>query len=369
MLINKQNIIQHISSGLAIALMLAPSAVIAESNPSSLKLAQATATVKQDGEYWINKGHKLRSAGKYEEAIQAYRTAEEMGAGSDELTLDIGYTYLDMNRKRDAYWEFSKADNSKNYESRVKACEEMEWLKYSRNKYFKDPYFADLRTTVGWQSIGDTLYVDTKARYGRTIGDDAEVYAYAGVTRDNRSGLVGGFPEDFYENVARIGVGGNKSFADHWSVYAEAGVYRDLIEHRTRDEFTAGVDFYRDWNMGYDCRSTDTTPNRFILSVYSSLSFYSLGGNDDDIDFLLTVRPGIRLIETRKTDVDAFLHLSYGTDLEENLDTYAELAVGARWVPNRNYDFAVEVRTGRNFYEQGGSESSSIVELQHAVSW
>lgn len=369
MLYNKQNKIKGITLGLTIAFVLAPGVAAAESSPSPLKLAQASAEAKQDGQSWIKKGDQLRSAGKYEEALQAYRKAESLGAGSDELTFTIGDTYEEMGRERDAYWEFSKADNSKNHESRMIACEKMEEFKDARNKYFKDPYFADLSTTVGWQSVGNTAYVDVLARYGRTIGDDAEVYAYAGFARDNRSGLVGGFPDDFYENVAKIGVGASKGLTDYVSVFAEAGVSRDLLTHQTLNEFNAGVDYSRDWNMEYDCRSTNTRPNRFILSVNSSLTYSSLENDDDSVDFEITVRPGIRMVETRTTDVDAFLHLTYGTNLEDNLDTYSELAVGVRWVPNRNYGFAVEGRTGRSFYEQGGSESTSVIELQHYVSW
>ena len=369
MLYSNQNKTQGIAIGITIALVLASNTVVAESAPSALKLAQAHVGVKQDGQAWIKKGDQLRSAGKYEEALQAYRKAESAGAASDELTFTIGDTYKEMGREREAYWEFSKADNSKNHESRMVACEQMEELKYARNKYFDDPYFADLSTTVGWQSVGDTAYVDILARYGRYVGDDAEVYAYAGFARDNRSGLVGGFPEDFYENVATIGVGANKGLTDHLSAFAEVGVARDLIEHDTQKEFNAGLEYYRDWNMDYDCRRTNTRPNRFILSVYSSLVYSSVEDDDDAVDFELTVRPGIRMVETRTTDVDAFLHLAYGTNFEENLDTYSELSVGVRWVPNRNYDFAVEARTGRTFYEEGGSESSSVIELQHYVSW
>jgi len=370
MLYSNQNKIQGIALGLAVALVLAPSAVVAESSPSPLKLAQAQVAAKQDGQAWIKKGDQLRSAGKHEEALQAYRKAESLGAGSDQLTFTIGDTYKEMGRERDAYWEFSKADNSKNHESRMVACEQMEELKYARNKYFKDPYFADLSTTAGWNSIGDTAYVDVLARYGRYIGEDAEVYGYAGLARDNRSGLSGGFPEEYYDNLARIGVGARKYLTEGLSVMAEAGAARDLIDKnrsRSREDFRAGFEYYRNWNMDYDCRSTDTRPNRFILSVDSELKYYSL--YDDAVYFNLTVRPGIRLVETRKTDVDAFLHLAYGTNLEDSSEAYSELAVGARWLPNRNYDFAVEVRTGRVFYDEGGSESSSVIEFQHYVSW
>jgi len=370
MLYSNQNKIQGIALGLAVALVLAPSAVVAESSPSSLKLAQAQVSAKQDGQAWIKKGDQLRSAGKHEEALQAYRKAESLGAGSDDLTFAIADTYNEMGRYRDAYWEFSKADNSTNNESRLIACEGMQETRWARNKYLEDPYFADLSTTVGWQSQGDAAYIDMQARYGRYIGDDAEIYAYASYAKDNRSGNRGGFPEEFYENVARIGVGASKSLTDHVSVYAEAGVARDLIDQnrdRYNEDYSVGIDYYRDWNMEYDCRSTDTTPNRFILSIYSGLSYYK--HVDDGVYFELTARPGIRVIETRRTDVDVFLHLGYADDFRFNDDATSELAVGVRWVPNREVGFAVEARTGRVFFEVDGSESSSVIELQHYVSW
>jgi len=374
MLSNKQKKIQYIGSSLTIALMLVSGVAAAESNPSSLKLAQATAIEKQDGQYWIKKGHELRDAGKHEEAIQAYRKAESLGAGSDDLTFGIAYTYGLMGRKREAYWEYSKVANSENPKNRIIACEEMQTYKHDRNRYLSDPYFADLYTHGGWQTLGDAAFIEMKARYG-FYGEGnlaPEYYVYAAVERDNRSGIVGGFPEEIVDNAARFGVGYTKPLTDDYSLYfiAEAGVARDLIDKnrdRNNDDFRAGLQYFNSWNTEYDCRSTDTTPNRFILSVSSELIYYSR--YDDAVIFNLDVRPGIRLIETRQTDVDAFLLLNYNANLENSNNNVTEVGVGVSWVPDRDNNFKITARTGKIYYDDGDSDTNSVIEFQHYISW
>jgi len=376
MLSNKRNKAQYITSGLMMVLMLVSVAAAAESSPLPLVLAQASATVKQDGRFWIQKGDELRATGKREEALQAYRKAESMGAGSDKLSFAIADTYTEMNRFREAYWEWRKVSKSQNHENRVEACVQMEWAKHSRFKYLPDPYFADLTTNASWQEIGDVdvSTIDMLARAGVVIGKEkpAEYYLYAGYTKDNRSGLVGGIPIEYVDNLARMGVGFRKPLtANHnLSFMAEAGRARDLIDKardRTRNDYRAGFEYYKEWNKDYDCHSINKTPNRFFMGVYSELKYYSI--YDDAVIFTLDLVPGIRLIETSKSNVDAFLLFSYNTNLDDSKNTYSEYAIGITWLPDRQYDFTVTARAGEVLYKGGGSDTRVLLELQHYIRW
>jgi len=377
MLSRKCNKTQYITSSLMIALMLASGATAAaETSSSPLVLAQASATVKQDGKFWIQKGDELRAAGKREEALQAYRKAESMGAGSDQLSFKIADTYTEMHRFREAYWEWEKVSHSSSRENRVEACVQMEWAKHSRSRSLPDPYFADLNTNVSWQEIGDVdvSTLDTLARVGMVVGEEkpAEYYLYAGYTKDNRSGLVGGIPIEYVDNLARWGVGFRKPItANHsLSFMAEVGQARDLIDKardRTRDDFRGGFEYYKEWNKDYDCHSTNERPNRLFMGVYSELKYYSI--YDDAVIFTLDLVPGIRLVETRKTDVDAFLLFSYNTNLEKTEDTYSEYAAGVTWLPDRQYNFTVTARVGEVLYKGGGSDKRILLELQHYIRW
>lgn len=361
-----------------ISLMLSAGASTAEMNtglnPYSIRLAQVSSSSNQSAQSWVRKGDQLRAIGKYEEAIAAYRKAEAAGAGSDQLTFKIADTYKDMKRDRDAYWEFSKVSNSKNDENRMTACEQMELLKHMRSKSLKDPYFADLYTHGGYQSIGDTAFIDMKGRWGITKGTEKplELYLFAHYIKDNRSGVVGSFAQEYFDNVFRAGAGLQKKLLTDHGLYfiAEAGRARDLIDlgrDRNRDDYRAGFEYYQEWGTDYNCRSTNTRPNRFILTASGELKYYSR--YDDAVLFSVDVRPGLRLLETRKSNVDAFMIFSYNTNLKESANTYTEVGAGVSWVPNRQYDFKITAKVVETYFKGGDSDTNAVLEFEHYILW
>ena len=359
--------------------MLASGTAIADSNRdnpglSYLQLAQASATEKQDGQYWIKKGWEFHSAGKYEQAIQAFRKAEAMGAGSDDLTFDIANTYEEMGRNRDAYWEFNKAKDSKNHTSRATACKRTEDLVWARDKVLPDPYFADLYTNGGWQSIGKTAFLDMRGRIGIERGGDlpTQYYLFGRYTRDNRSGNVGGFPEEYYNNAAIIGIGLQKKVLTNHEMYfkADAGRAKELVDvgrNRYENDFRAGFEYYRNWNTDLDCRSTNKFPNRFIMKTYSELTYYSRF--DHSVWFNAKIRPGLRIYETPKSTVDVFLVFSINANLKENNDNYNEAGLQLEWYPSRSRDFSISAKAVETFFNSGGSDFNFIIEFEHNILW
>jgi hypothetical protein len=329
---------------------------------------------RQSASQYERQGDQMRAAGNYKGALAAYRKAEQLGGRSDDLTFKIADTYKDMGAQRQAYWEFHKAQNSKVQETRLTACEQMEYLKEHRNKKLRPPYFADLYTNAGVQTIGDAAFVDMKARWGIEKGKERpfRAYLFAYLTRDNQSGNVGGFPQSFFDNVGIVGVGIQKKLLKDQGLYfiAEHGRARDLINmnrDRNRDDTRAGFEYYQEWGTSYNCRTTKRRPNRFVMVASAELKYYTRY-NDATI-FQLDLRPGIRLFETRKSSVDAFLIAGTYRNLDDTDNSYNEFGAGISWVPNRQRDFKITLRATHVKFETGGSDENVVLEFHHYIKW
>ena len=294
-----------------------------------------------------------------------------MGAGSDELSLDIATIYEDMGHDHDAYWEYSKVKDSNNFETRATACEQMDDLMWARNKSLPSPYFADLNTTAGFQSLADVAYIEMKGRIGVSY-DQVELYLFAMYNRDNQSGIIGGYPEEYFENTAIVGAGLQAQLITDQNLYffAEAGHAKQLEELGYPDyqsDYRAGFFYYQNWNTDYDCRSQDRYPNRFILKTYAELTYYSR--YDDAVWFNARVRPGIRVYESPQAYVDTYLLLSVNANLDNKDDNYNKAGLGIEWIPDRQRDFSITLEAAETYYETGGSDTSVNLEFEHYINW
>ena len=362
---------------LTIALMFVSGHVIAESSLQPFQIAQTSTAVKQNSEYWMDQGWELQAAGKHEEAIQAFRKAEAMGAGSDEVKFAIAESYRGINRNRDAYNEYEKVLSSNNPENRITACQEMDDLMGASDKSLPDPYFADLSTTIGWQSDGDMGYIDLKGRLGvETAGDlSSQLYLFAAYARDNRSGIVAGLPDEYYTNEAIAGVGFNTDLTEHLSFWAEAGRGRNLLDVAPADkefnDLRGGFEYSRDYNTDLDCRSNDKYPNRFILKTYADLIYYDRDYDNNSINvdsstwFSAEVKPGIRVYETPKSTVDAMLLFNTNHNLDNGADNYNQAGVEIKWYPNRRHDYSITATAVETFYMDDVHNFNFILELNH----
>lgn len=359
---------------LTMTITLMTGTAFAETKHFPFQIAQTSAAIQQNGKYWIEKGWELHRAKKYDEAIQAWRKAEELGAGNDDLTFDIASTLEEMGRYSEAYDEVSKVRDSKNKDTRVEACEKMNRMKWARTKTLPKPYFADLATTIGWQRINDVGYIDMKGRFGITRNGKrpSKYYLFAKYSRDNRSGLVGGFPEEHFENSAVVGLGYEKKLLADESLYffAEAGRAKELVD-LGRDEYEndvrAGFEYYKHWYTDYDCHSDDKFPNRFVLKTHADLIYYSR--YDDSLWFTAKVLPGIRVYEGDRSNVDAYLVFGVSENLRDSDESYHKAGLGIEWVPDRQRNFKVQVEATETYFDSGDSVYNVIVELEHYINW
>ena len=361
------------TSVLTVALILMSGATTAELSQDTFQLAQTSAAVKQNADYWMDQGWELQAAEKHEDAIQAFRKAEAMGAGSDEVKFAIAESYRGMNRNRAAYNEYEKVLSSNNSDNRVTACNEMNDLMGVSDKSLPDPYFADLSTTVGWQSEGDMGYIDLKGRLGiQSAGDlSSELYLFATYAKDNRSGIVAGLPDEYYTNEASAGVGFNTALTEDLSLWAEAARVRRLLDVTPKyvDDLRGGFEYSRDYNTGLDCSSNEKFPNRFILKTYADLIYYDREGTAEATWFGAEVQPGIRVYETPKSSVDALLLFGTHHNLDDSTENYNQAGVEVEWYPNRRHDYSITASAIETFYEDDTHDFNFTLELNHYIDW
>ena len=329
----------------------------------------------QSAQAWIRKGDRLRAEGRYNEAVVAYKKARALGAKGDDLNFKIADSYKDGKRKRDAYWELDRVyKSSRNRENKFTACEQREPLKDYRSKTLRAPYFADLYTRGGFQTIGDALFIESKFRWGIKRGEEKplKLYLFGHITRDNRSGLVGGFPVEYFDNYYRVGVGLEKKLMKDHGLYfvAETGRAHDLVNQgrdRNRDDTRAGFEYYQEFNKDYKCRSKNRRPNRFVMTLSAELKYYTR--YDDVWLFQAEARPGIRVYESSKSDVDVFLSLGVYANLDDSNNNYNEVGVGVTWVPNRQRDFKITAKVARIFFDNGTEDTNAVLEFEHSINW
>lgn len=346
-----------------------------QSYPILAQAGTAAAAETADGRALRAKGDELLTQGNQDEAIAAYRRAEELGAGDEALTMDIAQTYLDQGKERDAYWEYHKLRFSDDPDIRVAACEQLKYLKYEQTKKLPAPYFADLATYGGFQSIDSVSYIDAVARLGAVYGDTnpVEYYLFASAQADNRSGVVAGFPQTYFDNIAVAGVGVRKYLMDSigLSAVAEAGWGHDLVNRdrdRDRFDYRGGLQLYNEWNTEYDCGSTNHFPNRFVFTAWAELMYYSRYSHSWIVS--TDLRPGIRVYESPKSNVDVFALLAIGLDSEGSDDyEYGETGIGVSWTPDRQIDFKITAKASEIFTLHGDSDTGFGIEFEYFGRW
>jgi len=242
-----------------------------------------------------------------------------------------------------------------------------------RFKVLPDPFFADFYMQGGWQSLESTAFVDATARVGADLlPDDAlKIYGTAHVIRDNRSGLVGGFPEEVFDNVAILGVGVQAKPVVDVPLYfrAEAGWAHDLIElnrSRNRLDVRAGVEYYNEWFTDRPCNGGLRYPFRFVMVASADVFYYSR--YDDAIIGSIDLRPGIRVMETETSNVDLSLVASASTNTKfDGFLQYSQLGAAITWVPNSRYDLKLVAEGSQIFFEDAEDEFNLSLYLEYSI--
>jgi tetratricopeptide (TPR) repeat protein len=345
--------------------------------PNSIFLAQSQSrgimADPVDGRAWAQHGDQLTAQGQYEEALAAYRRAENLGATNEQLTIAKGDALKALGKKREAYYEFASLYDSPNPDTRETACQQMQYLGPFRYKQLPDPYFGDLYAQTGWQSIGDTAFIDSEARLGANPmpEEQLQLYAIARLTRDNRSGLVGNFPQEYFDNVGLLGIGVR---AKPWTelplyLFAEAGRARDLIDlnrDRNRSDTRGGIQYYQEWFTERACTGGVRYPSRFVMAASAEAVYYSR--YDDAILSSMDIRPGIRLMESNFSSVDLSLVGSiYTNSKADDFVQFTQAGVALTWVPDARNDLKIVVEQTRTFFTNDGAENNFSIYSVYAV--
>ena len=337
--------------------------------------AEVATDAQSDGKSWRRKGDGFLQAGQPEKALEAYRKAEALGAGDEALTMDIAQIYRQLGREREAYWEYHKNQYASDPAIRESACYGMNDLQWAKYKTLKAPYFADLGVYGGWQSIKDASYLAAKARVGIVQGDTHPLsyYLFARAVGDDRSGNVGGMLQTLSDNVAIVGAGVQKLLVPNIGLkaVAEVGAARDLVyqdRDRNRTDVRAGIEQWYEWYAGRKCGSTNRFPNRFVLTTWGELMYYSR--YNDAVIFSADVRPGLRVYETDKSAVDALgiFVVSFDSKADKAFQ-YGEAGVGVRWIPDLHSTFRVTAKAVQTFDSNGTAGHKNALEFEYYAYW
>lgn len=363
---------------IALGMLGANSARAAEQGTAAkpnIKVTQAVGVSAREGAAWRHKGDELRQAGRLKEALAAYRKAQALGAGDEALTMDIASLYREMGNDRGAYWEYRKNRDAKDLDIREGACYGMNDLKWARSKCLPDPYFADLDIAGGWQSKQNASYITAKGRVGIIQGEThpTTYYLFGRISGDNRSGRIEGFPVEYFENVAILGVGVTKLLVPEWGLKAvgEAGWARDLINldrKRDRSDVRAGLEMWKQWNSDYNCASQTTHSNRFVMTAWGELMYYSRYDHATVLN--VDLRPGIRFYETPRQALDAvgIFVVNFNSKTDKAFQ-YGEAGVGLVWTPDHQSDLTVTAKAVQTFDQDGMTGPNYVLEFDHYTYW
>lgn len=326
-----------------------------------------------DGLAWRRLGDALVRVNRPEEALQAYRRAQALGVSDETMTISLGDVLKDLDRNGEAYREFEKLLTSQDPERRLTACEQVQYLASHRYKRLAKPYFADLYVQGGRQSIGSAAYVDAVARWGVNLlpKESLQAYAFARLTRDNRSGLVGDFPQEFFDNAAVLGAGLRYQPFEEIPLHlsAEVGQARDLVDlgrDRNRTDVRAGASYYQEWFTNRTCKPGVSYPMRFVLSASAESMFRSR--HRDTVITTFDIRPGIRLVETEFSSLDlSAVAALYADSRADNLVQYKQFGAAITWVPDGRWNLKVVGEALRTNFAVGEDATNFNLYLVYSI--
>lgn len=326
-----------------------------------------------DGLAWRRLGDALVRVNRPEEALQAYRRAQALGVRDETMTVSLGDVLKDLDRNGEAYREFEKLLVSQDPERRLTACEQVQYLAAHRHKRLAKPYFADLYVQGGRQSIGSAAYVDAVARWGVNLlpKEALQAYAFARVTRDNRSGLAGDFPLEYFDNAAVLGAGLRYQPFEEipLQLSAEVGQARDLVDlgrDRNHSDVRAGASYYQEWFTNRTCKPGVSYPMRFVLTASAESMFRSR--YRDTVITTLDIRPGIRLVETEFSSLDlSAVAAVYADSKADQLVQYRQFGAAITWVPDGRWNLKLVGEALRTNFAVGDDATNFNLYLVYSI--
>jgi len=303
----------------------------------------------------LEKGHELLRQKKAKKALPHFREAQKKKPNDAFITLQLGYILDSLNRKKEAYAEFKKLKDSKDFETRKKAQQALLNLSSAHAKLLPEPYFIDVYFSPFFQSRFDNGIFTLNIKGGRTFGKKRKFELYAGnrVVRDTES-TGGTAPEIFSDNavIFSLGLRYQPFLAIPAFIYGEAGRGYDLLDRnrdRWRDDFRSGLTLYHSWGAKPTYSGTWRFPFKHIGNVYGDLGVYSR--YDRNWIGYFRIREGLRVIEKNKAVLDVFAQGWFvGDSNDDFFNNLVEYGPGIQFVPNHQWNFAVRFTTLKGTY-------------------
>lgn len=226
--------------------------------------------------------------------------------------------------------------------------------------------FAETYAAPEYNSHWDMAVLPLQARVGVVLADAPVLEGYVGVrlNADSRSGKGPFGPQVFTDNMAQIAAGLRVRPLTGLALFVEGGAAYDLVDRgrtRWRGDLRGGFLYYNDWNMA----PREGGGIRPVADVYADGIYYSR--YDDNVLFTARVRPGLRLAESPRRALDAYLHAAAGFDTKGLSDNqFEELGAGAavRLFGPAGLTFRAE---GLRVFRHGGlpSYSTARIRVEH----
>lgn len=189
--------------------------------------------------------------------------------------------------------------------------------------------FVETYAAPEYTSHWDMAVLPVQARVGVVLADAPALEGYLGVrlNADSRSGKGPFGSQVFTDNMAQVAAGLRVRPLTGLALFVEGGAAYDLVDRgraRWRGDLRGGFLYYADWNMA----PREGGGIRPVADVYADGIYYSR--YDDNVLFTGRVRPGLRLAESTRWALDAYLHAAAGVDTKGLGDNqFEELGGGA----------------------------------------
>lgn len=292
-------------------------------------LVDAAATYPGDPRIQLEAGYDLLRQDRQADALPWFERAAALQPERADLWRQIGYIRKALGQTAAALTAFERAAALDPADDAARG--EQAYLRQAMEPGSTAPperFFAETYAAPEYNSHWAMAVLPVQARVGAVLADNPAVEAYAGlrINVDSRSGAGPFGPQVFTDNMAAVAAGLRVRPLTGLVLFVEAGGAYDLADRgrsRWRGDLRGGFVYYNDWNMA----PRPAGEIRPVADVYADGIYYSR--YDDNVLFTARVRPGLRLVESKRLAFDVFLHGAAGFDTKGLRDNrFEELGGG-----------------------------------------
>lgn len=330
-------------------------------------LVEAAPTYPDDPRIQLEAGYYLLRQNLQADALAWFERAVALQPERADLWRQIGYIRKALGQRAGAIAAFARAVQVDPADDAARG--ELAYLQTATpatGPAEQGDIFAETYAAPEYNSHWDMAVLPLQARVGVVLADAPVLEGYVGVrlNADSRSGKGPFGPQVFTDNMAQIAAGLRVRPLTGLALFVEGGAAYDLVDRgrtRWRGDLRGGFLYYNDWNM--DPREGGGI--RPVADVYADGIYYSR--YDDNVLFTARVRPGLRLAESPRRALDAYLHAAAGFDTKGLSDNqFEELGAGAavRLFGPAGLTFRAE---GLRVFRHGGlpSYSTARIRVEH----